>query len=656
MACVAAGLTPVPGPTPSTNQVDLQLHHGVYFRPLGEVIITGSDWTVCTSFNLVTYEETHASISRQLEEVERNVQAVESAIDDSKAVFLNSVFAMWNNLTLMLKQDLSSYRGDIDTINRALVQNDARQSRGLINVVSNVGKYLFGFSTQKDVQLVAAKIKELAGQGQNLTHIVDQQFSYIQSVATQALHNGEHVVRLETSLKGMMAAIQNFSGVAGKLDLGVKYTSMGLEMLTAMELIQESFFQSQKGLHFIRNIMAKAGEGKLAWELFEDPVFRGLLRDLSSKLPRGWKLLYDEEDHYSYLHYIATETHRTKDGLNLCMAIPIIKDSSRYQLYEAISMPVVHPEFPDKLFFSYNFQDTFLAIQINGNSYFTARNDDSVKFFSMDDTREAQCVGKDPRVCSLHGAIKTSSGDLDNCLYDLFVDNPSGTACPAQVQYHDGPLFRHVGLGVWLYGAAKGTLRVQCSDQVSRSDHTGHYRLTGTGAFRLQPGCEASLGQITVPSYVNGQGRFQVEMPDAPIVNLFSLNFTLSLWSNITSGLRKPDNVTAFLTHLTETSDIRKNALNLETFNETIHRYQALKEHLSPYHPFVWASRPEGQVSGFTLLLLLNITSAAILAAGMWKLRRRMDTLNQPQTVNSGENRQLIRVRRRRRHVADQAV
>ena len=108
MACVAAGQTPVPGPTPSTNQVDLQLHHGVYFRPLGEVIITGSDWTVCTSFNLVTYEETHASISRQLEEVERNVQAVESATDDSKAVFLNSVFAMWNNLTLMLKQDLAS--------------------------------------------------------------------------------------------------------------------------------------------------------------------------------------------------------------------------------------------------------------------------------------------------------------------------------------------------------------------------------------------------------------------------------------------------------------------------------------------------------------------------------------------------------------------
>ena len=90
-----------------------------------------------------------------------------------------------------------------------------------------------------------------------------------------------------------------------------------------------------------------------------------------------------------------------------------------------------------------------------------------------------------------------------------------------QVQNHDGSLFRHICLGVWLYGAANGTLRVQYPDQVSRLDPTDHYRLTGTGEFRHQPGCEASLGQITAPSHVNGQGQFQVEMPDAPIVYLF---------------------------------------------------------------------------------------------------------------------------------------
>ena len=90
-----------------------------------------------------------------------------------------------------------------------------------------------------------------------------------------------------------------------------------------------------------------------------------------------------------------------------------------------------------------------------------------------------------------------------------------------QVQNHDGPVFRHIRLSVWLYGAAKGTLRVQYTDQVSQLDHTDHYQLTDTEEFRLQPGCVASLGQITARSHVNGQGQFQVEMPDAPIVNLF---------------------------------------------------------------------------------------------------------------------------------------
>ncbi|KAF0291160.1 Heat shock cognate protein [Amphibalanus amphitrite] len=98
-------------------------------------------------------------------------------------------------------------------------------------------------------------------------------------------------------------------------------------------------------------------------------------------------------------------------------------------------------------------------------------------------------------------------------------------------------------------------------------------------------GCEATLGQIKVPSYVNGKGQFKVDLPDAPIVNLFSLNFSRSLWSNLTSDLIVPDNLTQFLNHLTLNSDIQKNAINLKAFNDTIHKYQTLRNQLPSYHP-----------------------------------------------------------------------
>lgn len=244
------------------------------------------------------------------------------------------------------------------------------------------------------------------------------------------------------------------------LQFMARFSKLGLEMLTAIEFIRESFSQSQGGLFTIQRIMAKAGEGKLAWELFEDPIFRELLSDLNTKLPRGWTLLYGAKDHYAYLHYIHVETHRTKKGLNLCMAIPIVKTSGRYQLYEAMSMPVVHPEFPEKLFFSYNFKAPYLAIQKTGSDHFTSQPVSDLTFFTMDKHGEATCIGASPKVCALNDAVRTPSPDEDNCLYDLFTSNPSKNACPVQVQCQDGPVFRHVGLGVWLYGAAKGTLYV----------------------------------------------------------------------------------------------------------------------------------------------------------------------------------------------------
>ena len=644
---------------PATPQVELQLHHGVYFQPLGEVIVTGSDWTVCTTISLVTYEEAHTSLVSQLEQVQAHMTNVEQELgtsDTNKANLFTSLRTMWDKLLLTFKQDLKKYDETIQMVKRTLLQNERRNSRGLVNVVSNVGKYLFGFSTENDVNQLKSRISDLAAQGENLTHIADQQFSYIKTVASQTLDNGEQILKLNASFHGMTKALEAFQKETIAIHFGTKFAGIGLEMLSAIELIREGFSQSARGLQTILAITAKAGEGSLAWELFEDPTFRNILLDLGNRLPTGWKLLYDADDHYSYLHHIAVEAYRTLRGLDLCMAIPIVKESGRYQLYEAISMPIVHPDFPEKLFFSYNFREPYLAIQRAGSDYFTPESGSPGNFFAMGVNRETKCVGENPRVCSLIGAVKTPSPNKDSCLYDLFTDSPDNGACPVQVQYHDGPLFHHVGLGVWLYGAARGTLQVRCSDQGTQpGSNTGHYKLTGTGAFRLQPGCEASLGQIKVPSYVNGKGQFKMDLPDAPIVNLFSLNFTKSLWSNITSGLMIPSNFTSFLRHLTDSSDIQQNSLKLKAFNDTIQHYETMRNQLPPYHPFAWASHPEGQVSGFTLLLLLNLTSAVLLGVGLWKLRGRLNAMSQPQHAPP-ETRQLIRVRRRRRQAADPVV
>ena len=646
---------------PVTPQVELQLHHGVYFQPLGEVIVTGSDWTVCTTISLSTYEEAHASLLGQIEQVDWRLDEAKrkTAASVAKTGLLESFRAMWDTLSEAFKQDLANYQNDIQIVKRTAMQTDKRNSRGLINVVSNVGKYLFGFSTEKDVSALATKINQLASRESNLSHLADQQFSYIKSVASQTLHNGEQVLKLQASFAGMVKALEALQNVTSVLNVGVQFTGVGLEMLTAIELIREGLSQSRAGLYTIQQIMAKAGEGMLAWELFEEPVFRRLLLDLGNQLPTGWTLLYDADDHYSYLHYIATEAHRSPEGLNLCMAIPIIKKSGRYQLYKAISMPVVHPKFPAKLFFSYNFGTSYLAIQKDGSDYFTSLSGGEGNYFIMDNQREAKCVGENPRVCSLYGAVTAPSPDQDSCLYDLFTDNPSSTACPVQIQYHDGPMFRHVGLGVWLYGAAKGHLQVRCLEQASQPDQTtGHYELTGTGAFRLQPGCEALLGHIKIPSYVNGKGQFKVDLPDAPIVNLFSMNFTRSLWQNITSQLSVPDNFTSFLRHLNTNSDIHKTALNLKEFNNTIKSYLDLQNQLPSYHPYVWASNPKGEVTGFTFVLLLNLTSTAVLAIGLWKLRGRLNTMTENPTAATAatENLQLIRVRRRRRQTSDQVA
>ena len=202
----------VADPRPVEPDVELQLHHGVYFRPLGEVIVTGSDWTVCTSISLQTYEDIHSSLVGQISQIDERMRELESSSNysniSSAVKLITSLGSMWKKLTTLLRQDLDEYLQRINTLKHTAIQNEARPARGLVNVVSNVGKYLFGFSTEKDVRELSSRIQALESQAENLTHLSTNQFSYIKAVATQAFDNGKQTNRLQDAVQEMTKAIQ----------------------------------------------------------------------------------------------------------------------------------------------------------------------------------------------------------------------------------------------------------------------------------------------------------------------------------------------------------------------------------------------------------------------------------------------------------------
>ena len=132
--------------------------------------------------NLLESTVAQQSRSRSGDSNEWNVlQAVSDALQGN-----------WRKLAYTLSDELEQYSTmltDIYTSVGALAA--ARHSRGLINIVSDAGKYLFGFSTEKDVSALSKKINVLASQAGTFKHIADQQFSYIKDVATQVLKNGK---------------------------------------------------------------------------------------------------------------------------------------------------------------------------------------------------------------------------------------------------------------------------------------------------------------------------------------------------------------------------------------------------------------------------------------------------------------------------------
>ena len=84
------------------------------------------------------------------------------------------------------------------------------------------------------------------------------------------------------------------------------------------------------------------------------------------------------------------------------------------------------------------------------------------------------------------------------------MDSATLKSFPVQVEYQDGPIFRNLGRGVWVYDAASGDLILQCSSKGAFKRITKRHRPTGTGAFRLQTGCDAMFDSIQLPGYIHG--------------------------------------------------------------------------------------------------------------------------------------------------------
>ena len=56
------------------------------FRPQGEIFLSGSEWTMCTSISFGKYKKSHALIGREIEELETHLRQVGETLDQVLSV------------------------------------------------------------------------------------------------------------------------------------------------------------------------------------------------------------------------------------------------------------------------------------------------------------------------------------------------------------------------------------------------------------------------------------------------------------------------------------------------------------------------------------------------------------------------------------------
>ena len=241
-----------------------------------------------------------------------------------------------------------------------------------------------------------------------------------------------------------------------------------------------------------RSHLESALRGHLPFDLIDSKLLKSYLRKIKRSLPSRYVLPYDDSSLLSLYKYASTFVVSDTQAVHIVVAIPIAPISSRYEIYEPISVP--HPSADPNTVLYYQLEGQALAISA-----------DQKRFQILSAVEASMCVQDDVLHCKLVSAT-FSTKTAPVCISALFqkdqraMDNYCRiTSSPAPLM----PVVRYLFDGKWLiYATEAESIALHCRDMLETNPVSSTLPVEkGVNLVELPMACAASSRSYDLPPY-----------------------------------------------------------------------------------------------------------------------------------------------------------
>jgi len=355
-----------------------------YERP--GVAFSESSWTVITDLDLSPASEVCLYLREKIDGQYRELERYTESIKNGKANYLQpQILTVGKIRTEAFELQLNDSCKRLEMF-QEILGDEPRNRRGLIDGGGIALKWLFGLSTEKDLEAISGQVDGLTSRQEKIVHLLDQQAT----VVNETLWEIKTTTKLMAKLKLQYIRLDEITAKTQsrlfQWENDFQYLIRQDTTFDAINMVMNWLYLLVNDLDVGLNVLAN---GKLPPQIFPPKELKPVLDGINLQLPPGWKMTTD-----LWLNYregkvtIAAINNRFR----IFFKIPIYERAQSFTVYIIINIPKATKNGTHGIIYA-NLPD-YLAI-----------TPDLEAFVELNEDQMEQCTKTDQPICKFHTGI-----------------------------------------------------------------------------------------------------------------------------------------------------------------------------------------------------------------------------------------------------------
>ena len=444
---------------------------GTYFVKRTEAYASYNSWILSFRVNIEPYKEELGNIAQEMDGFQMVFKELQQGIQLKPAGGNSTVLGnpVIKDIELMISQELVQFRHDyqrlqglISRIELLAVKGSRRGKRALLPFICDLMSNLFGTPSESDFRRLQRALTSLKSSEEQNAHVVSESLSIINKTEVQVAQNHitiQHLTNATNIVTNELGWLNNV--LRTKVIPKLTTLQVVAKLHDMFHVVSCALSNTEQSLLKLQEQLRQSAYGMLSMSLVRPTELVTAFKRIENKLPSDNYLPYETGDrsmllYYKHLHPLI---YHTKNKFHIVAALHIIPEKAKYDIYEAITLPVPH--------FNLSYAAHFYL-----EADFLAMSKDEMSYTYLNKMDVAQC--RQGLVCHMKTPIFKAS-QYPSCLIALFKKDHaliSENCHPIIVSLSQRPLIKPLFPGSWLLSNAKPLiLTITCerqSKQVTR--------------------------------------------------------------------------------------------------------------------------------------------------------------------------------------------